>query len=200
MGTWRRVIAGLQIVGGIFGIGFIALELSYIRVNAATLLIAIIVLLIYVFSLVAGVLLWRDHRWGRPASIIVQAIQLPKLLSPILIFNICLGLDIYPYLMLGNHGLFRIGFELKALAFYQLHLGVPIPGVGLGVSIPACIFLTMLIKNRKESPSQHHFYVPPPTDPAYWNPPPDPSLWQQPQPPGPQAVSDQDDSGKDRQP
>lgn len=193
MGTWRRIIAGLQIVGGIFGIIFIALELNSTQINAASLLIAILVLLIYVLSLVAGVLLWREHRWGRPASIIVQAIQLPKLLSPILIFNICFGLDIYPYLMVTNYGFFGVGFELKVLAFYQLHLGVPIPGVGLGLSIPACIFLTVLIKNRKESAPQPHFYVPPPTDPAYWNNLPDPSQGQHPQPPGQKPGTDQNE-------
>ena len=193
--TWRRIIAALEMVGGIFGIAFLAWELANTQVGGATLLVAAVVLIIYVLSLVAGVLLWRDHKWGRLTSIIVQAIQLPKILSPILIFNICFGLDLYPYLMLGIHGLFGVGFELKLLAFYQLHVGVPVPGIGLGVSIPACIFLTALIKNRKEGEPHKRFYVPPPTDPRYWSAPPAPNTTQdqfRQQSPSPSAV-DQDD-------
>jgi hypothetical protein len=198
--TWRRLIAALEVVGGISGIAFLAWELSQIPVSGGTLLAAAVVLSIYVFSLVAGVLLWWGHRWGRLASIIVQAIQLPKIVTPALIFNMCFGLDLYPYLMVGIHGLFGIGFELKLLAFYQFHINAPVPGIGLGVSIPACIFLTALIKNQKEGAAQPTFYVPPPTDPRYLSGQPDPDHEQFTQSPAPPGAADPEDPGQARQP
>jgi hypothetical protein len=193
---WRRAVAACEIVGGISGTAFLLWELANTSVNIATMFIAAVILLIYVFSLIAGLLLWRDHRWGRLSSIIVQAIQLPKIASPAVIFNICIGLDLYPYLMVSNYGFFGIGFELKLLAFYQLHIGVPFPGIALGVSIPACIFLTALIKNRKEKSPHDRFYVPPPTDPRYWDAPPAPDMTQDQfrQQPPPTGAPNQEDS------
>jgi hypothetical protein len=169
--TWRRVIGGIEIVGGVSGVAILSWEMSQVQINPILLLLALFLYSLYLLSFVAGVLLWRDHKWGRIASIIVQAAQLPKIFTPIIIFNICFGLDIYPHLFVGTQGFFTIGVDMKILSFHQFHINAPFPGVALGVSIPACIFLTALIKNRKEGALDGRFYVPPPTDPRYWSAP-----------------------------
>ena len=44
-------------------------------------------------SLLAGLWLWRDHRRGRPLSLLVQAVQVPQIMLPGFIgFSVALGL------------------------------------------------------------------------------------------------------------
>ncbi len=201
--AWRRVIGALEIIGGASGLALLSWEIAQVQLNIILLIFALILFSLYILSLLAGVLLWRDHKWGRLTSIIVQAAQLPKIFTPILVFNICFGLDVYPYLMVGTtdgFSFYSIGADMKLLAFHQLHINATFPAAGLGVSIPACIFLTALIKNRGARAPHERFYVPPPTDPRYLNWPPDPSQGQFTQPPGSQAAADQDDPDKARQP
>ncbi|MGH9930446.1 MAG: hypothetical protein ACREA9_14640 [Pyrinomonadaceae bacterium] len=92
----RRLISGLELIGGVYGLVILAKQLPAFRVDVYVILLAPIAIGIYLMSLVAGVLLWREHSAGRMASIIVQMIQLPKLVSPILIFMFSFGFDFYP--------------------------------------------------------------------------------------------------------
>lgn len=113
-------------------------------------------------SLVAGVLLWRDHRAGRMASIIVQAIQLPKLVSPLLIFLFSFGLDFYPYIQV-EAGVSKVGVDFKLAAFYNLFLNRPGTPVAVGISIPAIVFLAVLIRSKRGGRQEKAVPPPPPT-------------------------------------
>src|SRR6266508_1080214 len=79
---WIRIISVLEIVGGLSGIAFVGWEIAAAPTDHHPLLIGAIALLVYVFSLVAGVTLWLERPFGRVASIVVQAIQLPKIYLP----------------------------------------------------------------------------------------------------------------------
>jgi hypothetical protein len=145
---WIRIIAVLEIVGGAFGILFIVLQFVAGENDRLALVLALVSLAVYLLSFVAGVALWRGHRFGRVGSIAVQAIQLPKYGSQLFFFMFSFGFDAYPYFALTNTANTIVGFEFKLLAFNQLFVNVADAPVVFGVSIPACIFLSMLLKHQ----------------------------------------------------
>jgi len=59
--VWLKIIAVLEIIGGIFGIAFMLWVLLTNPVNVFSILLAIVATGIYVLSLVAGLLLWQDR-------------------------------------------------------------------------------------------------------------------------------------------
>jgi hypothetical protein len=166
MKIWVRLIAVLEIIGGVFGVGFLIWGLSTAPFNPLLLLLVPIAVSIYIFSLVAGVALWRGSTFGRQASIIVQAIQLPKLVSPPLIFIFSFGCDVWIH-YLWSAGSASVGFEFKLLAFNQFFVNVRGAPLGLGVSITAAIFLAMLVRYKPDLVSVT--YSPPPPPPVGWN-------------------------------
>ena len=139
----------------------LAKQLPAFRVDVYVILLAPIAIGIYLMSLVAGVLLWREHSAGRRASIIVQMIQLPKLVSPILIFMFSFGFDFYPYIVVGG-GVSKLEADLKLLAFYNLYLNRPGLPVAFGISIPAAAFLILLLRHESGSTSEKMMPPPPP--------------------------------------
>ena len=150
---WTYVIATLEIVGGISGIAFIIWQSVSAPPNGYNLLLAIIICLIYAFSLAAGIALALRHKFGRVASIIVQAIQLPKYTSQLLIFMFSFGFDAYAYGMLTNNAYVAFGIDFKFLAYYQLFANVADAPAGFGISIPATAFLVMLLRKPKPTAS-----------------------------------------------
>jgi hypothetical protein len=166
--TWVRIISVLEIVGGVVGIGFMSWVLLATPFNAWALIIAPIPISIYILSLVAGVALWRGNSFGRKASIVVQAIQLPKIISPLVIFMFSFGFDLWVQFLLAR-GFSNLGFEFRFLAFNQLFFDVQDAPFGLGVSITACIFLAMLLRHKPGRAEEAAILPPPPPPPmAEW--------------------------------
>ncbi len=151
---WIRIISVLEIVGGLSGIAFVGWEIAAAPTDHHPLLIGAIALLVYVFSLVAGVTLWLERPFGRVASIVVQAIQLPKYTSQLIVFMFSFGLDVYVYGMLTTNAQPVFGFELKFLAYNQLFVSLPDAPAGFGISISACVFLGMLLKFKPKRLTQ----------------------------------------------
>ena len=173
-----RTISVLEIVGGVFGIGFVIWVLLRMPFNVFSAAIMAISMAVYMLSLVAGVALWRGKSYGRTASIIVQTIQVPKLVSPLLIFMFSFGFDMWVhYLQVGSFS--TLGFEFRFLAFNQFFINSPEAPIGLGVSITAFIFLSILFKYQPET-TVKEFSLPPPPPPPDWSenlePPHPPSL------------------------
>jgi hypothetical protein len=165
MKTWLRIIAVLEIIGGISGIGIMLWVLVATPTNIYTFIFAAIAAAIYILSLVAGIALWRRRRFGRTASIIVQCIQIPKIISPLVVFMFSFGIDLWVH-YLRAAGLSNLGFEFRLGAFNQLFFYVPDAPVGFGVSVTGCIFLMMLLRYKPGQPS-------PETEPPLPPPPPD---------------------------
>jgi hypothetical protein len=159
----RRLISLLELIGGTCGLVLLAKQIPYFRVEANVIILLPIAIGIFLMSLVAGALLWRDHRAGRIASIIVQAIQLPKLASPLLIFMFSFGLDFYPYIAV-TRGVFDAEVDFKVLAFYNLYLNQPRFPFAFGISIPAIAFLIMLLRYKPERASGKMMPPPLPTN------------------------------------
>jgi hypothetical protein len=113
-------------------------------------------------SLLAGLLLWRDHRAGRMASIIVQVIQLPKVFSSVFSFLFSFGFDVYPYIVVAR-GVSRVDVGFQLFAFYNLYLNQPRIPVAFGISIPAAVFLIMLLRSKPDGTSGKMMPPPQPT-------------------------------------
>jgi hypothetical protein len=145
---WIRLIAILEITGGLSGIVFVVLELVAAPLNRQTLMVGLIILAVYLLSLIAGVALWLGRPFGRDASIMIQAIQIPKVTSQVLIFVFSFGFDAYVYGILTNNAQSVFGIEFKFLAFHQLFVSVLDAPAGFGISIPGCAFLVMLLRYK----------------------------------------------------
>jgi len=162
--TWVRIISVLEIVGGVFGIGDVIWVLLATPFNALTLILAPIPISIYILSLVAGIALWRDNLFGRKASIVVQAIQLPKIVSPLIIFTFSFGFDIWVHILFTSE-FSKLGFEFRSLADNEFFFNVQDAPISLGVSITACIFLAMLLRHRPGKTEEAAILPPPPPPP-----------------------------------
>ena len=152
---WICLIAILEIVGGICGIAFVIWQSLAAPLNRYSFPFAVIIFVVYSFSLTAGIALALGRKFGRVASIILQAIQLPKYTSQLLIFMFSFGFDAYVYGMLTTNAQVAFGLEFKFLAFNQLFVNVADAPVMFGISIPACVFLIMLLRKPKVAPSDN---------------------------------------------
>ncbi|HEX8457864.1 MAG TPA: hypothetical protein VF656_11250 [Pyrinomonadaceae bacterium] len=160
-----KIIAALEVLGGVCGIAFVAWSLIGTAFDFFPLLLALVVAFVYLLSLVAGVALWRGDAFGRRASIVVQTVQIPKLISPLLTFGFSFGLDLWAqWLLAGNFS--RVGVEFRVLAFYTLYINMPSAPMGLGVSLTACLFLAALFKYQPHATPEEIIAPPPP--PAHW--------------------------------
>lgn len=165
---WRRVIATLEMAGGALGFGFIAWMLLANPVDARTALVALFVLAVNALSFVAGVALWSGSRAGRVLSIIVQVIQLPKVVSASVIFMFSFGLDVWVSVAEAA-GQMTWGIHFNLLGSSNLYFNAPVTYGLAGVSLTAIAFLAVLIGHKGETPAEVSEPPPPP-------PPPD---WQQ---------------------
>jgi hypothetical protein len=150
---WTYLISVLEIVGGLCGIAFIVWQSVTAPLAPHNIPFAIIIVSIYLISLAGGVGFLLGRKFGRVLSIIVQAIQLPKYSSQLLIFMFSFGFDAYVYGMLTNTSQVAFGAELKVFAFYQLFPYVADAPVLFGISIPATAFLVMLLRKPKSATS-----------------------------------------------
>jgi hypothetical protein len=147
LAIWLRTIAGLEVVGGLWGIVIALWQMMTIPLNAQLAALIMAIVCLYALSIVAGVGLWLDHSFGCFLSIIVQAIQLPKLLSSQLIFFFSVGFDIYFYWTMFARPS-HLMIDIKVGAYHQIFFNSPGTPFGLGMSVPACIFLVKLLKCR----------------------------------------------------
>ncbi len=161
-----RVISVLQIVGGLYGL---IASCSGALANASRGAIAISVIIVAavnLISLAAGVELWRGRPFGRWASIGVQALQLPKIISPAITFMISFGLDFWVYYYLQGARL-TLGFEYRLLGFNQFFVNTQGAPTGFGISLVSCIFLAALLRYRPGAAPKDAMPLPPPDQPGH---------------------------------
>lgn len=145
MKIWIKIISVLQIIGGVCGI-VIGLVLTYLGRTSADI-VAVVAFGINILSLVAGIALWRGRKSGRTTSIIVQAIQLLKIISPPVIFNFSFGLDIWVHFLFFG-GPTDVGLNYAILAHSALSFKNSVEPSGFGISIISCVFLPLLLSYK----------------------------------------------------
>lgn len=110
-----RLLAVLEMLGGVAGVGTVFWQILAAPDDDPAITLAPIPAVLYVFSFVAGLLLWLGRPGGRKASMAVQVLQVPKLMSPQVAFIFSVGCDLWVhYLWRDEFSL--VGFELKLLA------------------------------------------------------------------------------------
>jgi hypothetical protein len=140
----RRTIAiyeMLTFVATLVNVG-VAVSAPSVPVAGLMWLVIAIMLLLSLVSLVAGILLWQDKPPARSLSIIVQALQVPRIAIPgVFRFSLSLGLSIVP----------AIGIVPRAMRL-PLHLSI---GIGslvnefyLGINVLALTALILLARWR----------------------------------------------------
>jgi hypothetical protein len=158
-------------VGGAVGFGLLVWMLLGAPLNIPTAVLALLMLAVNALSFVAGVALWSGSRAGRTLSIIIQAIQLPKVVSQQVIFLFSFGLDVWASIAPTAGGGWALGFHFNFLAMSQVFFNAPVGGFALvGMSLSSIVFLALLIRYKGEGEADAGG---PPTVPP---PPPD---WQQ---------------------
>ena len=143
---WLKIISVVEIVGGVSGLYVAAREgLAHPQGGAVTILILLVFAGINLLSIYAGVALWLGRSSGRIASIIVQALQLPKIFSPVVIYVISIGFDVwFQFLTRGQS--YALGFELRVLSSVQFVFNAQGAPLGCGISLVSCVFLAMLLR------------------------------------------------------
>jgi hypothetical protein len=139
-----RIIASLEILGGVVGIGLLMLQVMREPLNRYLFSINIVILSIYALSSISGISLWREQPYSYILSILTQLIQLPKIILPSIIFFFSFGIDIYIYYA-TSYQLSNLGLDFKLGAAHQLSFGEANGTVALGLSIPALSFLLILL-------------------------------------------------------
>jgi hypothetical protein len=149
----------LQFVGGVLSFGFIGWSLVTQPKDVGSVIIGIVELLIDITAVVAGVTLWRGTSFGRKVSLAIQAVQLPKIMSPTLVFLFSFGFDVWVHA--SPSGVAGIEFSILN---HQLFLNVQNAPVSFGISITAIIALVILKKYQPEPRTAGPLPPPPPTD------------------------------------
>ena len=142
----RKSIAVLEIVGGVCGLPSVLYRLTRQEFWLGNLALATVLVAIYLLAIFAGVMLWRDTRTGRVATIVAQLIQLPKLVTPGLTFMVSYGLDLSVLIVSspGPSG-YGISFDLRAGAHHLFLVNTTGLPVAFGLSVVSCLALATLL-------------------------------------------------------
>ena len=136
----RYTIAGIELVGGLFGAGYALSELL-----AATSwmwrLVGVVVLFFYATSFAAGWLLLRDHEWGAELSLYLQVPQLLFIYSNTLAYNIYSGFSASIALTTPLH----LSFNLTPGSNATLTVLNDFEHVTIGVNVFAVVLLWQLL-------------------------------------------------------
>jgi hypothetical protein len=152
-----RIIAVLQIIGGLSSIAFIGWALVTQMTDIASMTIGSGEVLIDIFGIFAGISLWRGTSFGRKSSIAIQAIQVPKIISPLIIFTFSFGFDLWVHASAT-----ALGIQTAFFGSNQFFVNVQNAPVDFGISITAIIALVILNKYRPAARTSIVSLPPPP--------------------------------------
>ena len=154
----------LEMLGGVAGVGTVFWQILAAPDSDPAITLAPIPAALYGFSFVAGLLLWLGRPAGRVASMAVQVLQVPKLMSPQIAFIFSVGCDFWVhYLWRDEFSL--VGFELKLLSFHQIFTREQEAPFVFGISLTALFFLAVLGRYKPADVT----LLEPPAPPIDWN-------------------------------
>ncbi len=146
--NWRKAIALIEIIGGLSGIGLT----FYVMINTEAdvftkLLFGGLAFAPFLISIVAGLLLWRNHAAGAVLSMIVQAVQVPKFSFPGVMYLFYSGVDAGTLLTWPGPGQeVRLHFAVNFGGNVRRHIGEHEDGLLLGLNIFALFAFFYLLK------------------------------------------------------
>jgi hypothetical protein len=158
-----KVIAVLEIIGGFGGAALTVWLIFRGAFSLSGVIIMPLIIGIDLLSFVGGIALWRGRTFGRTASLIFQAIQLPKIVSPAVLFMFSFGFDAWVHVLFADDFI-HLGFDQKFLVSNQLAFVIPSAPMGFGVSLTAWVYLVMLLKYVPQSGPQEGIGPPAPIE------------------------------------
>lgn len=142
MDRYCKAIAVLQIGGGATAIAMTAWLFSNSSVTASALLLFLPFIAVFVLAMYSGVALWKGWRSGLWMSLVIQVLQLPKISSSVLDYELALGLKV-------TAGFFGSG--AKVWGYGGADFGFAVPGgdnpAGLGVNLVALVCVIHLARH-----------------------------------------------------
>ncbi len=144
---WTRFIAGEEIFGGVSGAVITILIVASLEMNFFTALIGGIGMGLSAICVGAGIFLWRNHPAGMTFSLIIQALQIPRVALGGLLYYFFLGIDTG----LAVSGLepgadLRVHFDLNFGGNLRLNIGTDPHPIMLGVNVFAIFAFSYLLK------------------------------------------------------
>jgi len=148
MNPWlRKAIAVCEMIGGIVGPVSVLSLMVVAKFRVDVVVMGVIVLSFFLLSLYAGVMLWRDRRSGYTASVFVQLIQLPKLMTTYLFFMMSFGFDFMVMSVVHPNGLHGLIANVRFGQSNDFFINPPPGGpLGFGISLVSCVSLWLLRK------------------------------------------------------
>ena len=154
-----KIIAGIEMIAGIWGVLFSIYEYGHIinqnllagySAKHVTVLTLLFLLFTALFALTvwAGHLLWRDKERGYKLSILIQALQIPVLMTKILMYEFIAGFQFAIGMQVTNHiPHLKLGFYLGSRFAFDYQ---NFTSFGIYINVIALIFLITLCKAKKK--------------------------------------------------
>jgi hypothetical protein len=145
-----RILAYIEIAGGIIGLHLSAIQL--VKIGLANLTIGVattlaVFALLFALSVAAGIGLLKRNRFGYVASILIQALQIPALISDVLIYRFIMLIRLLVftrYVRTGDTNLL-FGYEANVLDVgFQFFMGNDANGFTLGANLVPVLFIAIL--------------------------------------------------------
>ena len=145
-GIFLKIVSIYEILGGMTGAAVILFSIVPVLIKQSArpnilflYFIVVIFLLLFVLSILGGFFLWRNKGVGYLFSFIVQLIQIPYLVTSILVYTFIAGFSITPYI--SSRG---IGITFYLGGRFLFYVGHAVLGYRLGVNLLA-LFLAIWI-------------------------------------------------------
>lgn len=150
----RRVVAVLEIAGGIIGLCLVLISMAQMGISGMPLSLALVLalmLLLFGLSVVAGLQLLRGRRIGYTLSIIVQILQLPAIVSEAIIYKVYALIRLIPFVQLreGRDLNINLGFDFNVLGVgFQIYLHNQVDGIILGLNVVPLLYIVLICLAR----------------------------------------------------
>jgi len=136
----KTVVLLAQIGGGLVGLGLIGRALLTEQLTEMALMIHVAFILVFLFGIVAGVVLIKKPKLGLLFSAVFQAMQIPIIVGPTLAYALFSGVSFNVY----KHAT-GWGFNFLFGSRYSFSLNSGQPSV-LGINLVAVVLFVLLVR------------------------------------------------------
>lgn len=148
------------------------MRFAFVSPVAAPLLFTVIAECLGAFSILAGVMLWRDTAFGFWSSRFLQAVQIVRIYTGPLLFIVAIGPQLLVNLFFGPHGSISTtsSAPIPVTRFFEFSAVLDVLGggewaeaapTGLGINLFAALALVVLLLNKPEMPPASEEPLPP---------------------------------------
>lgn len=150
MKLWqRRVIGVLMLAGSASGLAIIVLTVSRLQLDPATGLIFLAFFAVFVYGIVVGVLMLRQHRSGSALALPFWLLQIPVLQSKWLTYELFTGLKVD--VLFWQDPDLKLAFNFQFGAQFEFYIGAG-SEFAAGINVIAIFIAWLLWKEAVRDP------------------------------------------------